>query len=153
MVLLIHSKPSKRFLTLKSYKKPMKLYSICSVLPHFPNLLYYLGPRHTIYPSCDSTQAGSYMFTVASAWKALSLYRFRGRISSPSSFYLKVSFSGKAFLLTAHLQMFLIPLLCLFFSLVLFFSSNVFLFTYFHFFLIPHLGYNLHKAAKFLVYR
>lgn len=39
--------------------------------PIFLTSLYYLGPRHTIYPSCDSnTEAGSYMFTVASAWES-----------------------------------------------------------------------------------
>jgi hypothetical protein len=45
--------------------------------------------------------------------------------SSPSSFYSKVSFSGKACLLTPHLQMFLIPLPCLSFSLVLFFLEFI----------------------------
>ena len=79
MVLLIHSKPSKRFPYIEVLTKAHETvqYQFClSVI--FLTSLHYLGPRHTIYPSCDSnTEAGSYMFTVASAWKALPLYRCR----------------------------------------------------------------------------
>ena len=81
MVLLIHSKPSKRFPYIEVLTKAHETvqYLPCPSLI-FLTSLYYLGPRHTIYPFCDSnTEAGSYMFTVASAWKALPLYRCRGR--------------------------------------------------------------------------
>ena len=79
MVLLIHSKPSKRFpyiqVLMKTHETVQYLLYLSLI---FLTSLYYPGSRHTIYPSCDSnTEAGSYMFTVASAWKALPQYRCR----------------------------------------------------------------------------
>lgn len=81
MVLLIHSKPSKRFPYIQVLTKAHETVQYLLYLSLiFLTSLYYLGPRHTIYPSCDSnTEAGSYMFTVASAWKALPQYRCRAR--------------------------------------------------------------------------
>lgn len=79
MVLLIHSKPSKRFPYIEVLTKAHETVQYLLYLSLiFLTSLHYLGPRHTIYPSCDSnTEAGSYMFTLASAWKALPLYRCR----------------------------------------------------------------------------
>lgn len=127
MVLLLGSKPFKRFLFSQVLTKAHETLPACS--PPFSSPPSTVPARHTARPCCDSsTAAGSCVFIVASVWKALPPggCRAHALISYKSSFKSQLGGQGGgAFLTSSHLLTFPTPFQACFSSLALIFSSNI----------------------------